>query len=97
VLRPRPAPSTRLPQRKLRQMSENRCQMSDGTEPDHGSALLAAASDSNLPIIASWDRGAGTAPPMLAHRPRIPMPRPDLTPRGDGRTCFTVTTRFTMS
>jgi hypothetical protein len=28
---------------------------------------------------------------------RIPMPRPDLIPPDDDRTCFTVTTRFTMS
>jgi hypothetical protein len=28
---------------------------------------------------------------------RIPMPRPDLAPKDDRRTCFTVTTRFTMS
>jgi hypothetical protein len=25
------------------------------------------------------------------------MPRPDLIPQDDGRTCFTVTTRFTIS
>jgi hypothetical protein len=43
------------------------------------------------------DRCASTAPPMLAHRLRIPMPRPDLIPPDDDRTCFTVTTRFTIS
>ena len=36
---------------------------------------------------------------MLAHRHHhaYPCSRSHLTPRGDGRTCFTVTTRFTMS
>jgi hypothetical protein len=35
---------------------------------------------------------------MLAHRHHAyPCSRSNLTPRGDGRTCFTVTTRFTMS
>jgi hypothetical protein len=92
VLRPRPAPSTR-PSRVQR--SDVRGQMSEGFAPGHAAAArLFLISD--LRSLTS-ELCASTAPPMLAHRPRIPMPRPDLTSRDDGRTCFTVTTRFTIS
>jgi hypothetical protein len=43
-------------------------------------------------------RSANTAPPMLAHRLyAYPCPGPISSHRDDDRTCFTVTTRFTMS
>ena len=55
-----------------------------------------------LPDRTAWSRCANTAPAGAGtHRQHIPMPRPDLTPgaspANDGRTCFTVTTRFTIS
>jgi hypothetical protein len=92
VPRPRPTPSTQD------QRSDGRGQMTDhpcrpplrdpGPVREHRTAAA---------------HGSGShALPMLAHRQRIPMPRPDLTPTSeeagnDGRTCFTVTTRFTIS
>ena len=50
-------------------------------------------------LAPSGDRAHTAAPPMLAHRHHhaYPCSRSNLTPAGDGRTCFTVTTRFTMS
>jgi hypothetical protein len=121
VLRPRPAPSTRIA--RAWQRTEGRRQR---TDQDTGSPGLSSVLCS--PVTCSRQRTEGRrqrtdqdtgslglssvlcspvtcslelaqAPPRRCSRIglRIPMPRPDLTPRGDGRTCFTVTTRFTMS
>jgi hypothetical protein len=87
VLRPRPAPSTRP------QQSCGRCQKTDvrcQTAPSltRRSALLAAASGSDLPIIASCNRCASTAPCRCSRIGlfRIPMlqvqPRPRRTTAG---------------
>jgi hypothetical protein len=57
-------------------------------------------SDLRSPISDLRDRGAHGSPGRCAsHRPHAyPCSRPDLIPCGhDGRTCFTVTTRFTIS
>jgi hypothetical protein len=82
VLRPRPAPS---PQD---QRSDGRGQMSD--HPCR-------------PPCAIRGRAHTAAPPMrVASASRIPMLQAQPHPtsarmKGDGRTCFTVTTRFTIS
>jgi hypothetical protein len=98
-----PAPS---PEHALCACSaEIRCQRSDVRQGSRNARTSCLISDLWSPTSELY---ASTAPPllaqrpsriapMLAHRLRIPMPRPDLTSRDDGRTCFTVTTRFTIS
>jgi hypothetical protein len=81
VPRPRPAPSTR------RSRVQRAARRGQRAAKDAAFCLLTAAFRS---------RCAGTAPPALAHR-RHAYPCPGPTSHRDGRTCFTVTTRFTIS
>ena len=75
VLRPRPAPSTRL--RRV-QSSDDRCQMSERSRP----ASTAEPAPSDLRSLPTSGTGAQTPPlPMLAHRHAYPCSRPDLTPK----------------
>ena len=75
-----PAPS---PKHAALPRAEIRCQMTDvrwlRTRP-RGRRF--AFSDLRSLSSDLGSRCASTAPPMLAHRLRIPMPRPDLIPRG---------------